>query len=478
MPRRWFRRITIHDLRAIFYGQVILQLLIVFILECLYLRLKSMARQTGDLNRIGNLTLANEYIRDWIIYLAPIEPDLSLGNCLTLCTMILAFHFLIYSRYIGKKALNKEVNSVVVFLTDKSVGHSKLHERLDFYLDELILSSKNYWLQSNSHQLFGSQVIDNDFSILCSMKLDKSSIWPDNRQDGGPWLGTINNFFLSNYISYAISVYIPVVYMIIDLYRRTKIYREMNDLDTTLSFFAKKLWIESILINSIYIDWCSMMNNLVMVTFMDNCKLMQANKRAAKRFLYLASIVRQGLHSKDPNVREDALALRHECNKLAIQNYVRLRYSIDASGMKSANKIVHAVMFTIGFLFVLTMCLQIDPKPIEKPLFLMNLYAMVLGLNSVVLLSATHYIYCSRAFHNMTSSFANCIFCNDENRERENYIVSSHTRMLWYKLIRSDYILSQRFATKAFGILKLDYAGAIKVNLLISYVIMVLFMYR
>ena len=124
-------------------------------------------------------------------------------------------------------------------------------------------------------------------------------------------------------------------------------------------------------------------------------------------------------------------------------------------------------------------------KPNEKPVVITIILIVTLNLNLIFFLRAYQHQFSRKKFNQTLKFVVACILGhnvlkskNHPQRQSDKFIVSIHTFSIWQKLAIDQEALASRSAFKIFGSMTLDYASAIRINLIMSYGIMLFLIYR
>lgn len=176
------------------------------------------------------------------------------------------------------------------------------------------------------------------------------------------------------------------------------------------------------------------------------------------------------IHNKRPN-RMDTIDTsleeadtRYECNRLALEIYIRLRFLLDSTVMNFISSFVDAVMF-IGFTLTFVKVF-IRKGPIESIELFLQFFGELGFWNIFLLILAHHHSYCSKKFDRIISMISISIF------SEECAIVTSHTRLIWLRFIKEKMKFRDCFGVISFNTFVLNYKNLINIGYVCNFALL------
>lgn len=443
--------------------------------------------------------LVRDQLRSWLLYCSPYQPEFyfstvtySNGDSWYWLTFIY-----LRSLSIWKPEISVYSIEFVKFLRDPVKGRKEVEGRLNNQLDILIRSNLNYTTrlldqpECCRNQI---QLMRYELSHLMSLKRDKSSIWPENRKTyaiekirrQGVRLALICHIFF----------FCSIACMTVNKLDMSHNYRSKRGIIRTYSWMAIRSWINDTLAPMMTADTFSIEISLVMLGLIDLAFPSRSTKISVNQFLHTTMQLRQLYSSnfemkyKDysDEISQMKLKAKRDCGRLAMEIYIRTRYRIETlnSMQPVASSVFGVCIISIITIITTGLYLYVDMKT-EEGYMLIGFVSAVLGsLNMICLSSAFHLAVSVKEFDQMRSICPNSLIELDDEDEsietcsdmQDRLIISNHMFMLWKKMTDERGFVVERGAIRVLGIFSLDYSAAIRLNILVSYILILFFTYR
>lgn len=475
----------------IFVSQSILQQFIILLLEAVY--------QKSNNSQIICLLFGRDTLKKhaykWLLYLSPCEPDLSLTMALpfaaftafSILYMYMKFLFYIkphrdprsFSYYIYKQNPSKEIYNIEM--------------NLDDIIDDLIWSNRNYRNRLIFDRRWNSDKIGElarESLFLMKLKQDKFRIWPQNRASD-EWVVKLKLLMVVLCFGAYIAIYLFGEIVMFQMMISNKNYRKFNKITRKESLLSRKLSLELVILPFFLADWFASEFPLAIVSVIDNLILVSSMKKLALNFIKYSNLYKLQMIA-EPYGSYKKRWIRSRCNELLIMCYVSFKFQL-----KMIKPIVDNVSYYVGKSLLLivgvsstVMYLLEDFKSSEIIIFYLVLAAVMVNINGIIAVCAYHYTFCLKNLKKL-NSFLGASVCDiyssedsldDDTRlkqsKQNDLLVSSHTFMLWQRLINDRELVSRRFAVLLGGVFIVTYKLAIQINLILTYVIMQFIIYR
>lgn len=486
--------ISFDKLLEIYMSMFAIHILISSVINSLYVRtlflLKSEHQNSVKIN------IRIQTLRSWIKYLAPFEPDLSFSNlCSSFCISMYTCT-IIYLRNVHylRPELSSENFSCIQFIGDTEGENGRIRARLINYINDLKMSNRIYVNKTlNQEPKFGKQLqlLHDELQFLKNLRYNISSIWPTNRSD--KWKKQARNIATKIALASYFGIYLSLLVWNSYFLNSSRRYRMSRSLNYESSFLSTKLFLDLFIGIFVGADMFSREAALTIVSIADHIKLVSETRESIRNFMLKCAALREMDHHRYLKHRDKLahwtnkrFSIRMECNKLALEAYIKFRYQIDM--MTDMNKILGniftaAICFLSSFaVLVLLMMSLIDIKNEEiaiQFILTVNLYGI---LNLVLILFAFIYTHSYKMFIRSHSICAISLIDHQEDPHQsvgdprvslyDRLIISSHTHFLWQKITKDSTGISKKLAILLPGGYQLHYESLIKFNLTSLYIMM------
>lgn len=470
------RRLPIcSGLRVILYVDTLNQLVIICFLQFLNFGLKNFSISSyllskDEVNRIVTKILT------FLRALSPVESDFTIISIAGAYGLVLLS---VYFGYIRKQWTHYEHSNIFIgsYLRHKFATEKIISKRLDHYINILILSNRNHL-----HRVLANHVrddfrelikeIDQEHSFLISLKDNKEFIWPEVRK---PHMRELwRRRYLTQWILGFVVVYVTMSLAISVAIRDSTIYRKENNIEYGTGFWYEKFFIEVIALPWSISDWIGILYAMITLEMIDNVELIRANKlsivpltQAIERFAALTEFISSGAYKSD-QMNQYISKSRYICNCLALEAYVRTRYSLDLPNLRRISSTIRDAGLGVFSGIMLIFSLRSGLNPIETPVFILAIVSVSIMINSLTFVCAMHYTNCIKEFRRLLSSLATSMYSPIKGsrclRPFQRSTVTPHTKLLWQRLLKNNEILFDRFAFRILNFWIVDYPILIRLN--------------
>lgn len=474
--------VQLEKINNIYHVHINLFYLVYFILINLYNKLDEIVLKDNYIYgyEIGQLRNST---KDWFIYLCLYDPDLKVSTSLiTSGSVACICGYISFKRRLYKDS-KKEKLSLISYLNDISRSDVSISERLENHINDLILSNESttrrlYWTPFTTKAQL--QELNEERAQLISLKSNKNDIWPVQRK-GTRWFPLLRHVFLIVYYFNFLCIFSwMLIINIVLLYH----YHEKRLAQTLepLSFLSKKSCFD-IYINLMMITdkICLMLTTSISVMF-DFVLTLRAQEKYLFKFQNayheLTSLESQIGPSIWPNwsLRGEQIRLRSNLNRLALEGYIRLRYSFDVSVISTISNLAHIVIISCIFLLITNLHLLAYISPVEYSSMIIYVVLFYFTINVTMLLCAFNYSYCYKIYRRLRDRYTTIIITPLKHTEGSSFIrevrpTTVHTYLVWHKFLSNENDFVEKFTIKLFGLFLLDYKFVLRINLLIGYLI-------
>lgn len=462
-----------------------------FVLCSIYYSLDRMSHQNPAPQLMANIESWKKTINDTIKSFLAVEPELIFLSTLGLYYLLFLYFLMVYARFKARHILAINPYNLASFLLDPDSGSKAIDDRLKSKLDHLIMSNLNHTNRLRRSGLLAWTEIErlsDELEYLFALRRDTKQLWPKNRLNQR-WFSDMRFTFFSLYVLYYVGLFSVGFYVVFEFLYRTTSYQRSQGLMRT-NFWVEKFRFELLMIPAVISDWFAIVFSTLLILLTDKLLLFKACRQDISRFneayvrlMYFEPKECDRGQDIDPSILNLRANLKTRCNRLALELYLRWRYCIDASYMShNYGPAEFSLMMMQTIIFIILIAYS-EHKRIEGSILVQAMSFNILVFNILLLVLAFHYKYWTKEFNRTLSVFAASVLKPLEKSEKnssrfDRLVTTSHTHLLWLRMICEGQFISKRFGIHLFKQYELDYALIIKINGLISCVIMFYFIYR
>lgn len=462
--------------RDIYYIHLNIVNLFLYLIETLYCRSDDFIKRNS---RYYNSTVAQvrDKAREWFLYTSAFDPDLKLTTSLmTSGSFVFMLLFHLFEKYFIN-IINYDKICLLAYLNNQSFGKKSIDQRLNGYIEKLILSNECVTQQllmrvcPSKAQLLE---LSEERAHLDLLRSDKRNIWPSQRK-GTRWLNEIKNLYSSIFSLLCLSMYTWMSAL-----NQNMLLKNLQPNLGSMNLFRKKHSIDVSINTWVAADRISTITTITTVMVFDLSKRLTALKvhledfKDANRELRLLQSQIDELSWPDWYLMRRQIILRSRINKLALEAYIRLRFTLDSSVVSVMFLSAHLLILTSLSLIVLNLQLVVNISPREYNSMLMYVFLFYIGNNAILFICAYNFSYCSKIYRRLKTTYANMIIIplkqiNESSFSRELRSTTAHTYIVWHRFLRNDKDYVDKFTIKLFGLFLIDYRLIVRSNLYISY---------
>lgn len=475
--------ISISTLSQVQYVSGIIQIVALVLVEILYIHADRTLAKKNHFIDVKILESLKRSSTEWVYIIGPTEAELSLtiltGSVALSCIAIPIF----YVKFNCKKLFCKEKLNCIYYLYDKNDAKVAISERLDHYIELLIMSNRNHTRRLN-YLTFNVESkireLHNELSFLQYLKRNKNPIWPQNRDDAN-WIKRTKRLFLMLYLANFIAYFIICEFSILNFSRNTRLYRESMKIKRNNGFWAYKCMIDSIIIGYQDSDLAAILVSLIAIVMVDDVEVMRLNRLPVRNLIQQSEILRSFERTKSIVSDSTREKQKFECNRCAIIVYIKLRYSLDASIFEASITMIQLLIVTSVSILIITVAFYRSRFENEARLFVAVSLSLFLVVNGILVACAFRLSKHSKELNRLIMALVDSLFepLRTVSNESMSYdkLIPSHMFLITRRLIANQLHLVDRISIKLFG-LTVDYGGVIRMNAIVISAIMLVLIYR
>lgn len=476
-------------LRQVQYISGAIQVLALLLVEMFYIHVD---RKISNKNLVDTTTLKlwRESAIEMVYVIGPAEAELTMTTMVGSVAISCSSICLIYLWFYGRDLLSQEKLSCLFYLYDGKQARIAISNRLDHYIDLLIMSNRNHTRRLKFMSVnIKAQIHDlhDELSFLQYLKQDKLDVWPQNR-DNPEWLQRIRRLFLKVYLSSFLGIFITSEAAIVGFSRITRIYRSSKGIKRHNGFWAYKCLIDNVLLGYQDSDLAAILLSLIVIIMVDNIEIMYLNRIPVKNLLHCCEKLRSVESSREfssnmkyeTSLEEVSGKWRFKYSKCAIIAYIKFRYTLDASVFRQSKDLVRVLLGGSASIFIITVTIHRSRFEYEAELFLIVASSMFLVVNGILIACAFRHARYSKQLNRLIVGLASSTFEPFDHSEKimsYDRIIPSHISLLIRRLVANQFYFEDRLAIKLFGVV-VNYGGVIRLNAVLIYIIMIVLMYK
>lgn len=457
-------------LRYVQYISAVAHIFTVFLVEIFYVMVSHYIEKRNPSHNITNLENLRESAAQFIQTISPSQAELiittiaaSSGICYATVPVAL---MMIY----GKKIICKDKLSCTYYLFDRAGSIKATTERLNYYLNWLIVSNRNHlrYLDIESpYMAIRREELDNELSFLMSLKRDQSHTWLDSRSDP-KWFEWTRKTYLQMYSTNVLAYHFSCCCCIILFFRITRQFQDSRGLERSSGFWAHKIWFDVFFVVLQNSDLLAILIATMMIMLLDNVESMKSNRKTIRRFVEHSNAFKmletsnEIESSSEMDLRETLGNLRSQCNEFAIISYIKLRYSLDTLALDNYPSLFQIVLGSSAAVILTMVFFYQDKNDRENQVLALVAITVFISSNGSLLTGAFRQSKYSKEMNRLILSLVPTIFGREEIKTSHQPI-TSHASLIWSRMIATQSRSMEQLEVRLFGNL-LDYGSVIRMN--------------
>lgn len=346
------------------------------------------------------------------------------------------------------------------------------------------------------------QILDDQLVYLEHLKEHTKLLWPKTRNP--EYVATLKLLWRFIYFQTGVLSFVCILYWTSSLMLKNKLYRLERNIErepstgraifTMFIFFTPHITHNQIVMESLRI----------FVQMMDLLRLNNQLSTSIGQLLNEIGWLRSHLSiNKSDEAKLEEMALRANCDRLALISYVKLRYIVDQVGpvLRLCSRLALKMLVPSVTALLIASFSKFNKEmfdvevSVSSPLVISVGFALNLSLSALVYASRCF----QRTFEKSTSIFSYLIEdpgppsseqiidetnldakpgIDDTDNGGRKSLVSMHTSELWFRLVSDERISQTKLSIPLFKPIKLDYRFLMQLNIIASSFCMLTFIYR